>query len=249
MHLLYFFSLILVTVFKFVLNFCEKSNVIMQCVVSYYCVWSVHQRALLFGRQRPRFVLCRSRVIFAGTVFKISNISQVKSCDHLPRYWHKNASKVLMLNNCSCCWFSYIYDCEVADPALVLAVACRLHGPRSFPIRLLYGFLSVKRNWWSTVLTLSLLGLEFLDFVTCWNNSAWWRHKMETFSAWLAICKGKSPVTGEFPAECQWHGALMFSLIYARINGWVKNRGTGDLRRHHAHYDVIVMGWILTKTN
>ena len=33
----------------------------------------------------------------------------------------------------------------------------------------------------------------------------------------------------------------MFSLIYAWINGWVNNRGAGDLRRHLAHYDVSVM--------
>ena len=30
----------------------------------------------------------------------------------------------------------------------------------------------------------------------------------------------------------------MFSLIFARINGWAINREAGDLRRHHAHYDV-----------
>ena len=28
---------------------------------------------------------------------------------------------------------------------------------------------------------------------------AWWRHRMETFSAFLAICAGNSPVSGEFP--------------------------------------------------
>ena len=39
----------------------------------------------------------------------------------------------------------------------------------------------------------------------------------------------------------QWRGALMFSLICARINGWVNNREAGDLRRHRAHYNVIVM--------
>ena len=32
-----------------------------------------------------------------------------------------------------------------------------------------------------------------------------------------------------------------FLLISAWINGWVNNRGAGDLRRHRAHYDVIVM--------
>ena len=39
----------------------------------------------------------------------------------------------------------------------------------------------------------------------------------------------------------QWRGALMFSLIYAWIRGCVNNREAGDLRRHHALYDVTVM--------
>ena len=30
---------------------------------------------------------------------------------------------------------------------------------------------------------------------------AWWRHQMKTFSALLAICAGKSPVSGEIPAQ------------------------------------------------
>ena len=38
-----------------------------------------------------------------------------------------------------------------------------------------------------------------------------------------------------------WHGALMFSLICAWINGWVNNREADDLRRHRAHYDVTAM--------
>ena len=64
---------------------------------------------------------------------------------------------------------------------------------------------------------------------------AWWRHQMETFSALLAICAGNSPHKG------QWLEASMFTLICARINGWVNTREAGDLRRYHAHYDVIVM--------
>ena len=43
------------------------------------------------------------------------------------------------------------------------------------------------------------------------------------------------------PLKGQWRGALMFSLICVWINGWVTNREAGDLRRHRAHYDVIVM--------
>ena len=49
----------------------------------------------------------------------------------------------------------------------------------------------------------------------------------------------RSPVNS--PHKGQWLGALMFSLICARINGQVNNREAGNLRRHRAHYDVIVM--------
>ena len=49
----------------------------------------------------------------------------------------------------------------------------------------------------------------------------------------------RSPVNS--PYKGQWRGALVFSLICARINDWVNNREAGDLRRHRAHYDVTVM--------
>ena len=49
----------------------------------------------------------------------------------------------------------------------------------------------------------------------------------------------RSPVNS--PHKGQWRGALMFTLICARINGWVNNREAGDLRRYRPHYDVIVM--------
>ena len=71
--------------------------------------------------------------------------------------------------------------------------------------------------------------------------NTWWRHQLETISAFLVLCAGNSPVPGEFPHTGQWRGALMFSLICARINGWVNNGEAGDLRGHWAHYDVIVM--------
>ena len=70
---------------------------------------------------------------------------------------------------------------------------------------------------------------------------SWWRHQMETFSALLALCAGNSPVPVKSPHKGQWRGALMFSLICARINDWVNNHEAGDLRRHHGHYDVNVM--------
>ena len=39
----------------------------------------------------------------------------------------------------------------------------------------------------------------------------------------------------------QWRWAVFFSLICARINGWVNTREAGDKRRHRAHYGVTVM--------
>ena len=43
------------------------------------------------------------------------------------------------------------------------------------------------------------------------------------------------------PHKSQWRGALLFSLICTRINGWVDNGEAGDLRCHRAHYDVTLM--------
>ena len=66
-----------------------------------------------------------------------------------------------------------------------------------------------------------------------------WKH----FPRYRPFVRGihRSPVNS--PHKGQWRrgGALMFSLICAWINGWVNNREAGDLRRHHAHYDVTVM--------
>ena len=43
------------------------------------------------------------------------------------------------------------------------------------------------------------------------------------------------------PHKGQWRGSLMISLIFAWLNCWVNKHEAGDLRRHRAHYDVIVM--------
>ena len=64
-----------------------------------------------------------------------------------------------------------------------------------------------------------------------------WKH----FPRYWTFVRGIhwSPVIS--PHEGQWRGTLMFSLICAWINGWVNNRGAGDLRRNRDHYDVTVM--------
>ena len=73
------------------------------------------------------------------------------------------------------------------------------------------------------------------------SHATWWRHQMETFSALLAICAGKSPVPGEFPAHRPVTRSFDVFFICAWINRWVNNCHAIDLRRYHAHYDVIVM--------
>ena len=69
----------------------------------------------------------------------------------------------------------------------------------------------------------------------------------------LALCAGNSPVTGEFPAQRPVTQSFDVFLICAWINAWANNHEAGDLRRHRAHYDAIVMnietitfgvGWI-----
>ena len=64
-----------------------------------------------------------------------------------------------------------------------------------------------------------------------------WKH----FPRYWPFVRGihRSPVNS--PHKGQWRGALMFSLICIRINGWVNNDEAGDLRRHRAHYDVTLM--------
>ena len=64
-----------------------------------------------------------------------------------------------------------------------------------------------------------------------------WKHFPRYWQFVGGIHRGpvNSPHTG------QWRGALMFSLISTRINGWVSNGEARDLRRHRPHYDVIVM--------
>ena len=85
----------------------------------------------------------------------------------------------------------------------------------------------------------------FLNNIEC--NQSWnavlhddviqWKH----FPRYWPFVRGihRSPVNS--PHKGQWRETLMFSLIYAWINGWVNNREAGDSRRHRAHYDVIVM--------
>ena len=77
----------------------------------------------------------------------------------------------------------------------------------------------------------------------CWRS--YYQHddvnKWKHFPRYWPFVRGihRSPVN--FLHKSQWRRALMFSLICTWINSWVNYREAGDLRRHRAHYDVIVM--------
>ena len=80
-----------------------------------------------------------------------------------------------------------------------------------------------------------------------WNDLSihWQKHddviKWKHFPRYWPFVRGihRSPVNS--PHKGQWRGALMFSLICVWINGWVNNRGAGDLWRYRPHHDVTVM--------
>ena len=69
-----------------------------------------------------------------------------------------------------------------------------------------------------------------------------WKH----FPRYWPFVWGIHWSTVNSPHKGQWRGALMFSLMCARINSWVNNREAGDLRRYRRHYDVIVMDLEMT---
>ena len=78
--------------------------------------------------------------------------------------------------------------------------------------------------------------------VSLYHDVIKWKH----FPRYWPFVRGinRSPVNS--PHKGQWRGALMFSLIYDWINGWVNNDEAGDLRRHRAHYNVTVMSCIIS---
>ena len=71
----------------------------------------------------------------------------------------------------------------------------------------------------------------------CHDDVIKWKH----FPRYWLFVRGIHRFPVNSPYKGQSRGALMFSLIWARINGWVNNGEAGDLRRNRAHYDVTVM--------
>ena len=79
----------------------------------------------------------------------------------------------------------------------------------------------------------------YRSFDTDWTHDdvIKWKH----FPRYWPFVRGinRFPVNSQH--KVQWYGALIYFLFCTRINSWVNKGEAGDLRRHRAHYDVIVM--------
>ena len=59
----------------------------------------------------------------------------------------------------------------------------------------------------------------------------------------LARCEGNPPVTGGFPSQRPITRSFDVFFDLHRTKGSANSRNIGDLERHRAHYDVIVINW------
>ena len=103
---------------------------------------------------------------------------------------------------------------------------------------------SAQTTKFTEVVERSIVLLAEYDWTILYLDTfgSWWRLQMEIFSASLALCvRGIHRSLANSPHKCQWRGTLMLSLNCSWKNSWAINREAGDLRRHPANYDVIVM--------
>ena len=101
-------------------------------------------------------------------------------------------------------------------------------------------------------LTLSLMSLHCDRLKSNGGQYSWWHDdviKWKHFPRYWPFVREihRSPVNS--PHKGQWRRALMFSVICARINGWVNNLGAGEKRRHRTHCDVAIMGALANNHN
>ena len=57
-------------------------------------------------------------------------------------------------------------------------------------------FINSYQPWWLRIYLFSIIILPTRPVTV-----TWWRHQMESFSAFLAVCQGNTPVTGGFPSQ------------------------------------------------
>ena len=138
---------------------------------------------------------------------------QIGSMNHLPLF------RARSWNTCMCCVSFYV---------LIYLIVWR-----SERLRIITGIpLPVRRRLFSFSEKRPRFSVGKLH-----DDAIKWKH----FPRYWPFVRGIHWSSVKSPHKGQWRGALMFSLFCAWINGWVNNRAAGDLRRHCAHCDVVVM--------
>ena len=115
----------------------------------------------------------------------------------------------------------------------------------------------LPKHWkiwfWNFILMFffNFMKLQFYELLVLRANKCFWNAphqwaslhddviKWKHFPHYWPLVWGIQRSLVNSPHKGQWHGALMFSFICTWINAQVNNREAGDLRHHHAHYDVI----------
>ena len=105
---------------------------------------------------------------------------------------------------------------------------------------IMFCFITIRHNWRDQLVAGNRMDAT-TNITAIRDDVIKWKHCLRYWPLVRGI--HRSPVNS--PHKGQWRVALVFSLICVRINGWVNNGEAGDLRRHRAHYDVIVMNWIM----
>ena len=104
-----------------------------------------------------------------------------------------------------------------------------------------FAFVALNQQYSSFMHCFSMLTIV----LCCQKHAGRQKHddviKWKIFPHYWPFVRGIHRSSVNSPHKGQWRGALMFSLICARLNSWVHNRYGGDLKRYQIHYDVIVM--------
>ena len=190
------------------------------------------------ARQRERTFVC----IFWEYLLNNTNIFTKASVSYKPhqdpKLFHVNNDFISRPSNVIYAWFFSNAEIikNVQNIKWIVSLYNRLEQFSQCQISFLGYIIEFHESFGHIYLELLRFGSFISCFVVWLDGVIKWKH----FPRYWPFVRGIHWSLVNSPHKGQLRGALMFSLICAWINGWVNNRDAGDLRRHRAHYDVIV---------
>ena len=154
--------------------------------------------------------------------------------------------KILVLITASCAqnsvifispWFPYSsHSLLMYFPEICQQKACHwFHGKLEF-LGISASYMLYDKSL-GTPWSICMESLEELVLLGCQDVVIKWKH----FLCYWPLVWGIHRSLVNSPRKSQWCRALMFSLICVWTNIWANGLDAGDLRHHHARYDVTVM--------